>query len=184
MEIKEKLENEKQKILSTFFDEWLKDEQAKCDKIKVEISELIEQRDNRILELAKVDFPDKEINSIEDIDNILQFSPAYTEGFAPSAYKDYSRYQSVRTLNEQITKMDNENHARECDVTRATSFDSGEFLSKVAEIEQLESEISKLQKRLESVKTEADSEKTWYIERKNSREKLIKEFEESHKEVA
>ena len=181
MEIEEKLKQERKKILSTFFDQWLKDEQAKCHKIKVEISELIEQRDNRILELAKDDYPDKQINCITDVDRIIFTG----RGADKDAHEAYSGRISVLPLNKKIDAKQNELDLREPDVTRAKRFDNGvEFLSKVAEIEHLEGEISKLQERLESVKKEADRQKTWYIEKKTSYEKLLKEFEESYKEVA
>ena len=184
MEIEEKLKQERKKILSTFFDQWLEGEKAKCDKISDEIAELKEQRDNRILELARDDYPDKEINSIEDVDMLLLRDSGHS-GFYKEAREKYRHYKSVSTLNEQIDAKQNELDSRRRDINEAKAFDNGvEFLSKVAEIEQLEGEISNLQKRLESVKKEADHQKTWYIEKKTSYEKLLKEFEESHKEVA
>mgnify|MGYP000928165655 CR=1 FL=1 len=191
MEFDEKLKMESHKILSTFFDKWLEGEQAKCDKIKDEISELEEQRDNRILELARDDYPDKEINSIRELDKLLLLDSELGIREARARQK-YSYYKSVSALNEEIDAKRNELDPIKCDVTNAIKFDNGvEFLSKVAEIEQLEGEIeqlegelSNLQKRLESAKKQANSQKNGYIKNKNSYDKLMKEFEEYNKEVA
>lgn len=183
MDFEEKLKQERKKILSTFSDQWLEGEQAKCDKIKEEITELEEQRDNSILKLARDDYPDKELNSIKDVDVLLLSKSDCV--FFTNAREEYSYYRSVRMLNKEIDAKKNELDLRECDVFGAKEFDNGvEFLSKIAEAEQLEGEISKLQERLKSVREKADYEKTWYIEKKTSYEKLLKEFEESHKEVA
>ena len=99
MEFDKKLKQERHKILCTFLDQWIEGEQAKRDKIKDEISELEEQCDNCILQLAKDDFPDKEINSIEDIDRLLLLDS--DRGFYKEARQKYSS-ESIRQLYKEI----------------------------------------------------------------------------------
>lgn len=173
------------------FVEWLKDETENCSKTEIEIKGLKEQLDILIIEHAIKEYPNKKIENIFDVDLAIgeERHGTYRDGYPIDVYDVYdvfsTRFSDVSDLHCQIDVKRNDLEKRRSDLESAQKFDNGvEFLSVVAKQEHLSSEIGKLQERLEATKKDTDMHKSSFIKSKKDYERLMQEFDESHKDVA